>query len=290
MKNRISLTYKGLNRYRKLFQISVLLFFVAVPFLLLVNSRCIIGNLYSIRIFGLDIADPTMVLQTILLSKEFYLPLIVMALIPLILAAIFGRVFCSWMCPYNSLLELGESKTLIKILRKIGLRKRQKANNKNPKAAYYYIATIFFFIIAVIIGFPLIGFLSFPGIISSQMAAVILGTGIGLEIILFIFVFMIEFLTGKRFWCKYMCPVGVVLSLTRNKKTLRVVHDPDKCVRNESSGPCSLSCPLNLEPKEISAYPYCFNCGRCVKACEQTGNKALSLNFGNKKIISVENK
>lgn len=283
MKNRKLLTYKGLNRYRKLFQISVLLFFVAVPFLLLVDSRCIIGNLYSIRIFGLDIADPTMVLQTVLLSKEFYLPLIVMTIIPLILAAIFGRVFCSWMCPYNSLLELGESKTLIKTLRKIGLRKKQKVTNKNPKAVYYYIATIFFFIIAVIIGFPLIGFLSFPGIISSQMAAVILGAGIGLEITLFIFVFLIEFLTGKRFWCKYMCPVGVVLSLVRNKKTLRVVHDLEKCDCKGTGDPCSSSCPLNLDPKEINAYPYCFNCGRCVKTCEQTGNKALSLKFGHKK-------
>ena len=284
MKTKNGFTYNRLNKYRRAFQLFVLLFLIAVPLLILLDVREIVGNLYSIRIFGLDIADPAMVLQTIVLSKEFYISLIIMALIPLILATIFGRVFCSWMCPYNSLLEFFENKKVKKLMRKIGLGGKRNLYNTNPKPIYFYAFTIIFYATTLIVSFPIIGFLSFPGIISSQIAAAILGLSIGLELSLFAVVFMIEILTWKRFWCKYVCPVGVVLSLVKNKKTLRVIHDPEKCNCKGTTEPCSISCPMDLDPKEKNLYPFCFNCGKCIKACEQTGNGALFLSFGNKKV------
>ncbi|MDZ7767540.1 MAG: hypothetical protein U5K00_24505 [Melioribacteraceae bacterium] len=68
--------YRNLNKYRKAIQIFSLLFLIAIPVLILLDIRYIVGNLYSISFWDFDIVDPSMVIQTIVLSKEFYLPLI----------------------------------------------------------------------------------------------------------------------------------------------------------------------------------------------------------------------
>ena len=66
--------YKKLNIVRKTVQLFTLLFLFAIPILILFEVRFIIGNLYSISIGGLDITDPSMVLQNILLSRWFMCP------------------------------------------------------------------------------------------------------------------------------------------------------------------------------------------------------------------------
>ncbi|MBL1211821.1 MAG: 4Fe-4S binding protein [Ignavibacteriae bacterium] len=272
--------YIKLNKYRKAMQVFSLLFLIAVPILILLDIRYIIGNLYSISIWEIDIVDPSMVIQTIILSKEFYIPLIIAAIIPIALALIFGRVFCSWMCPYNTLLELLELRSIKRIQRK--LFKRKKSKNKNPRTYIYW--TIFSVIIisTLLIGLPIFTWFSMPGIISSEIFAAIIGLGIGIDLLIFGIIFLSEVVLGNRYWCKYVCPVGASLSLFRTKYTMKITYNESVCDCAAYAEPCAGNCPLNLRPKEKMLYPYCFNCGRCIKVCEQTGNQALTFAFTDK--------
>lgn len=273
--------YKTLNKYRKWVQILSLLFLVTVPVLILLDIRYIIGTLYSISFWDLDIVDPSMVIQTIVLSKEFYIPLLIAAIIPVLLALIFGRVFCSWMCPYNTLLELLELRAVRNMRRK--LFKRKKHKNKNPRSFIYWTIFAVIVVFTFLIGLPVFTWISMPGIISSEIFAIIVGLGIGIDSILFGVIFLSEVIIGKRYWCKYICPVGATLSLFRTKYTMKISYDESICDCPPKSEPCALNCPLNLTPKEKMIYPYCFNCGRCIEMCERTGNRALSFAFvGNK--------
>lgn len=269
--------YKNLNKFRKAVQIFSLLFLIAIPILILFEIRHIIGNMYSISFWDLDIVDPSMLIQTIVLSKEFYMPLFIAAIVPFVLAFIFGRVFCSWMCPYNTLLELLELRWLKKIQRNIFNRKRK--SNVNPKPYVYWITYAVLILITLVIGIPLFTWISMPGIISSEIFSAIIGLGIGVSSIVFVIVFIAEVIIGKRYWCKYFCPVGATLALFKTKYTMHINHDADICDCAASAEPCGNDCPLELNPKEKNLYPYCFNCGRCIKVCEITGNKALSFSF-----------
>lgn len=273
--------YKNLNKYRKAIQIFSLLFLVAIPVLILLDIRYIVGNMYSISFWDLDIVDPSMVIQTIVLSKEFYIPLLIAAIIPIALALIFGRVYCSWMCPYNTLLELLELKSIKRIQRKIFNRKKRK--NENPRTFIYWIIFSVITISTLIIGLPFFTWLSMPGIISSEIFAIIIGFNVGIDLLLFGIIFSSEVIIGRRYWCKYICPVGATLALFKSKYSMKINYNENACDCAAYAEPCASNCPLNLRPKEKMLYPYCFNCGRCIKVCEQTGNSALTFSFSENK-------
>lgn len=274
--------YNKLNFYRKAAQIFSLAFLVSVPILVVNEFYSVIGNLYSITIFGIDIVDPAMALQTTLLSREFIEVLIIGIILPIVLALILGKVFCSWMCPFNTLSEYWQIVT-----KKIFMARAKKSKSKvleiNPNPWIYWGILIFFFVLTIILDFPLITFLSAPGIISAEISHYIMGMGLGLEIFIVLGIIFIEGIIFKRYWCKYVCPVGGVLSVFRTPKTLRINHNEGACSCAANAEPCSRSCPLDLSPKRDNLYPYCYNCGLCIKTCEVTGFGALSFGFGKNK-------
>jgi ferredoxin-type protein NapH len=266
--------YKKLNFYRKLTQVLTLLFFLIIPVLLLLDFRKVIGNLYSITIFGFDIVDPAMAIQTFILTGNFFIPMIIGIILPVVIAFIFGRVFCSWVCPYNTIAEF-----LTKISNKFFNYRKKPGKNINPKPYYYWTILGLIIFLTLLIGFPFLSFLSAPGIITAQMASIILGMGVGLEIAAVGLIWILEVITKKRFWCKYVCPVGAVLSIFRTPNTMKVAYNSTECKCGLNVEPCAYNCPLDLSPKEIYLYPYCNNCGLCLRACERTGNQAVYFTF-----------
>lgn len=271
--------YKKLNFYRKVVQIFSLLFLIIIPVLVMNGIYNIIGNMYSFTIFGVDIVDPAMAIQTTILSMDLTYVVLAGVIIPIVLALFFGKVFCSWMCPFNTLSEYWQILTK-KIFRKRYRRSRLKNYGKNPKAVYYWIILLSLFAMSILLGFPLITFLSAPGIISSEIAHIIMGMGAGLELLIFLSIIFVEGLFFKRYWCKYICPVGGILSVFRFKNTLHIEVNEKNCTCASNVEPCSFNCPFDLSPKKGNIYPFCFNCGQCIKTCEKTGNNALKFSFG----------
>ncbi len=271
--------YHRLNRYRKIVQISSLLFFMAIPLLCKSGIHLFLGTLYSLTIGKLSIADPLMVLQTLLLRREIYLPLLLAAVLPLVVALLLGRVFCSWVCPQNTLSEWIDGLEK-RFFRKRWRQKHHYTLGKNPPAYHYWLIFSFLLLSMAILGFPLLAYLSAPGLITSFFSQAILGQGIGLEIFLVLFIFALEAVLFRRFWCKYGCPVGAFLALFRTRKTLSVQFRENYCDCKPGTTPCYTACPLHLAPKQVETlYPYCYNCGLCVSFCENAG-RALSLGFG----------
>ena len=265
-----------LHVFRRIVQVCTIVFIVLVPFLNKQGYHGIIGTFYSISFGALDIVDPALLLQSILLTKSFYLPLIIAAIIPIILAALFGKVFCSWGCPFNFISELSE------LLRKKA-RKIYFLKNVNPKKRNYWIVYVSIFLVIMITGVPLITFISMPGLITSQIADGIMFKTIGIEIFLVLIILIIEVVFAPRFWCKYACPVGATLALFHNKRSLRISYNSKNCAICELAKDrvCNISCPLNLNPRGNDIYPYCYNCMECVDICQKNG-KALNISYNKK--------
>jgi ferredoxin-type protein NapH len=259
-----------LHELRRAVQITVVLFFIAVPILNVMGINIILGSLYSISIGHLDIVDPALVIQHILLVKELPAAMLIGAVIPLVLAILLGKVFCGWGCPYNLIAEYGGK------LRHKFRPESINTQNRNPLPQNYWIVYGAILLILAIAGIPLITYISLPGLISVQMADLFFLGTVGIELLLVPAILLIEVFTAPRFWCRFACPVGATLGLVRSKRTLRVHFDTDKCTCVPEKFPCNNSCPVHLNPRKPGIYPYCYNCGECVDTCRHYG-KALIL-------------
>ncbi|OQX82527.1 hypothetical protein B6D60_12085 [candidate division KSB1 bacterium 4484_87] len=270
--------YRHLKLLRRSVQIAILLLMIAIPILNRHQINFVIGTFYSISIGHLDFADPTIVLQTILLHKSIYLPLLLAGILPLIIAMIFGRIFCSWMCPFNAMAEF-----IYWLRYKIkGRKARNLKEVPNPRQYPFWISFGISTSILMVFGIPLFTYVSAPGIISSQIADLLFSSELGLEVLLIFIILLIEFLFSRRLWCKYFCPIGIFLSLFRYKHTMQVQFDESKCIGNEKSSPCNAVCQFKLNPKKAGTFPFCHNCGDCVNICQNKYGKALSFSFHKK--------
>ena len=267
--------YKNLNLYRVIVQTIAFLFIILVPFLVFVGYREIIGNYYSFTIFGLEIADPAVSLQAMLLKKQIFIPILIAVIVPILVALLFGRVFCSWACPYSALQDF-----LDFLLRKFFNRKtNRKPDSNNPDSKWYWSILSIFLIIVLVLSIPIITFTSFPGIISINFYYLFIGISLSFEFFIVLVILALEVYLSNRFWCKFICPVGAVLAIFRTKYTMKIVFNKDNCDCGGAFSPCNMSCPLNLNPKDDNLYPHCLNCGKCLKSCERTGSGALEFKF-----------
>ena len=270
--------YKHLNRYRRLIQILSVLFIFIVPLLNKAGIHAIIGTFYSVSIGQLDIVDPALVLQNLLLTKEIHFPLLLAGIIPLVITLFFGKIFCSWICPFNLLAEFADK------LRKKIRPKTIRAKNQNAKPQYYWLVFGSIISVAAVSGIPVITLTSMPGLISGQVADLIFYGAVGMELSIVLLILLLEVFFWPRFWCKYACPVGAVLALLRGKNTLAIQYDAHICANNcpvnlKKVSLCNAACPLQLNPRQKGIYPYCYNCGACIEACFNKGGKSIWFTF-----------
>lgn len=276
VKNNKSYILTHLHVFRRIVQIGTIIFIILVPFLNQQGYHGIIGTFYSISFGALDILDPALLLQSIILTKSFYLPLIIAAIIPILIAVLFGKIFCSWGCPFNFLSELAE------LLRK-KVKKTVSVINTNPKARNFWIIYGSILLLVIITGIPIITLISMPGLITAQIADSIMFKTVGIELLFVLIILLTEVLLAPRFWCKYACPVGATLSLFHTKRSLRINYNSKHCsncavVRDSV---CNVTCPLNLDPRGDDIYPYCYNCMECIDIC-QKNDQALNISFNKK--------
>lgn len=76
----------------------------------------------------------------------------------------------------------------------------------------------------------------------------------------------------SRFWCRYLCPMGGLLSLF-NRASLFGLRLGEACTR---CGVCTRSCPMGIVPHREINSPDCIKCGECVPSCP---TRALSIGF-----------
>lgn len=231
------------------------------------------GTLVGSRFLGFHMIDPFVSLQYIAANKAFPVNLTIGTITIILLYLVFGRAFCSWVCPYGLISELGERLNAKLVMKKI-IRPR-----KQPTHINYLFWGIFLFVCATT------GYLVFELVnVMAVMSRVII-YGIWMAAILALAVFAVEVLYSRRVWCRSICPVGATYGLLNRLSAIKVSYnaDCDKC------GSCKTVCyaPHLLDmiggDKERSVLGTdCLMCGRCVDVCHKD-----TLKFQNrlKKII-----
>ena len=260
-----------LTGWRRLCQSATLALLVALPLLNQRGLTWVNGTLYSLAVGPVWLTDPLIGLQTILTTWTADGVLLLSMLIPIGIALVFGRIFCSWFCPQNTISELADV-----LGRRVGL--RQLCTFKPTPHCRYTILGLL--LVAVpLAGLPLASLLSAPGIISVQTAKLIYEGTVGAELGLIGLIVVAELLLARRLWCNHLCPVGSFLGLFRWRKTLKVVMNEDGDHPCGHCLACAKACQLGLNPLLDRLYPQCHNCGACLDACHDLKGAQKPLRF-----------
>lgn len=273
----------GIKVFRRITQALTILLIIAIPVLNKKGIALVTGTLYSLAIDGIWITDPLSGFQVIISSFSADGILTLSMLIPIVLALVFGRVFCGWMCPQNTISEFFDF-----ISRKIpplppfskGGMGGLQIFNITPSAKPRYAIMILLLASVPLLGFPVANLISAPGIISVQVSKYFYEGVVGFEIGLIGLIVIFEIFFLRRGWCNYVCPVGGFLGLFRFGKTMKVIYTEDTEHVCGGCLECAKACQLGLDPMEGKIYPLCHNCGECIVVCEKIKDKGKPLRFG----------
>lgn len=264
-----------LRTARSIVQISTLGLLFLIPTLNRNGITFITGSLYSLAIGPVWITDPLSGLQATLISLRPDGVLLLSIAVPIAISLLFGRVFCGWVCPQNTLSEIYDY-----IARRI---KIKRPVVQPPSSAPRYVALSISLTAAVILGYPIANLISAPGLISVQIAKFMYEGMFDTELLIISMILVLELFVVRRLWCNYICPVGGLLGLLRTARTMRIVMrlDPNNpCLECRA---CSDTCGLGLDPTAVDISSLCHNCGDCISACADSKGRKGILSFGFKK-------
>jgi DNA-binding NtrC family response regulator len=78
-----------------------------------------------------------------------------------------------------------------------------------------------------------------------------------------------DLLLGRRGWCKYLCPLGRIVSLMSRISVLEMHSNRNVCISRCRVDECvkEKGCPMGLHPTGISNSDHCVLCLDCVRNC-----------------------
>jgi len=221
-----------------------------------------LGMPWAATVLGVATADPLFVLGNALSSRHVSPSLLAALVVPLGIAAIFGKVFCSHLCPMRLAFELGG---LIRGgLLRLGIR-LPHLKSKLRFGGWVLLGAAAGTLLSS--GAIWLFVLPYVGLSASLFMLITAGTTGGLAAVP-VFWLTVDTLLAPGFFCHNLCPQGFVLELFGRFSLLRLKKGgetacPDTCRA------CEQVCPYVLSPREETHLPACDNCGSCVRVCPQ---------------------
>jgi len=220
------------------------------------------GTLSGSRLLGFHLIDPLAAFQVILSSKIIMVNLIIGVTTIFLFYLMFGgRSFCSWICPYHWLAELGEK------IHQIFKKKKIINNHTFDRKIRYYFYTLFL-ILAWVTGYTVFETINPVAIISRF---IVYGPSLMLLWVTALLIF--EIFYSRRAWCRYFCPVGVSYQLIGLVSPLRIKWDKENCSNCKRCQtvclvPHVLTNCINKGASEYVNASACTRCGLCVDICD----------------------
>jgi polyferredoxin len=225
------------------------------------------------------------------------------SIITIVVTILFGRVFCGYMCPLGTIIDQFASLSEVfninqKVFKKIkilplvvlaliltlsvyniGVAMIFDPISLTTRAATIAIASVKAVVSQLSMNLPLSPFAGQEGAFGNGFEqpsfvgsgdTILVSTG---WILLFLGVIISLNLLGKRFWCRYLCPLGGLLGLIGRIPFIRRKVDTEACV---SCMKCAKSCDMQAVTKKGQATDAanCTLCLECVDVCPKNAISA----------------
>lgn len=187
----------------------------------------------------------------------------VVGLIILLLTPFTGRLFCGWLCPVGAIQEV--------LYKLTNSRKKGRAKSVIPDRIHNKLKYLKYLILLmnIVFAYFLIQALYMNACPIISLANIGNSLIIG-AVVLFLFGILSLFV--ERFFCKYLCPYGALMSiLLKVGNMLRIPRimlgiNREKCI---SCSLCSGNCPMQIEVDKESKVSdiNCILCQRCKDKC-----------------------
>ena len=233
-------------------------------------SKELVGSHAASSVFGLPVADPALALGHSLASWST--GMLLGALVPLVVAALLGKVFCSHLCPARLSFEVGQA--VRRGLQKLGV----ELPTWTPKGRY----GAFIFVGGVVASMTSAGavwMLLLPHAAIGISIHLAVGASVTTSLWAYWAVWwLVDCLVSPGTFCRSVCPTGWLLEHAGRLSFLHL----RKRQTSEGAAPCPSSCtqciqacPYGWSPKadddnvSTSVAPGCDHCSACVRACPQ---------------------
>lgn len=243
-----------------------LLFFLSFH----IDMQMLEGTLNGSRLLGFHLIDPFTALEIFAAEHHFHINVIIGSVTLIVFYLLVGgKAYCSWVCPYGFLSEIGERIHQILVRKKI-----IKEHKFNPNIRFIF--WVIFLAAAAIDGYLVFEVINPIGYMSRAITY-----GWSLALVWVLVVLSIEIFYSRRAWCKYVCPVGTTYNMLGWVSATKVQWDMNKC---DHCGACLNACFEEhvlefIKPKhdkertqkgietQLVVNGDCTMCGRCFDVC-----------------------
>jgi polyferredoxin len=235
--------------------------------------------------------DPLLGLSAIVAGRV-WVPRAAWGLVLLAATILFGRFFCSYVCPLGAILDFLDPPLFRRVKR------RPLRSDARLRSVKYVVLVLF--VAAAVVGSSLVYLLDPISLLTRTYTFSLLPPFVGLVNLLLdvvrpvaeamrwmglatlsyaqpvFYMSLITFLIfagivalgrlSPRFWCRYLCPLGALLSLVSPLGRLRRTVGPE-C---PACGACQDACPMGAALDEGGTrVAECIQCRTCVAACPE---------------------
>jgi len=187
---------------------------------------------------------------------------VILLAVTFVLALVFRRSFCGYVCPLGALQEL-----FGRIGKAVwGTRRRPElpATLDRPARWLKYVVLVVFTVwtwtTATLVIRPYDPWVAWMHLSSAEVwAEFAIGVGV-------LVVSLLGSIVYERFFCKYLCPMGGFLGAISRFSLFKVRREASTCIDCKA---CDKACPVNITVSEVETVesPECINCNECVNAC-----------------------
>lgn len=245
-------------------------------------ASTLMGSSWAFEAFGVRFTDPLGALESMLAGRHAPRVLWLGLILPLALTLVFGRVFCSWLCPVGTLLELFDG--LRRLLKRLGM----KPGRTHLWSGDKFLILAVGLALTLSLGLPLLGSFYPPALFGREVesgfavffdageagASGLTAAGLSLASWFLLGIVFVELVFAPRMWCRALCPGGALYALFGWLRPVRVRLEKATCT---DCGDCTVACGMGLDPMHDHMGIDCDNCGVCIASCPEG---SLSLGIG----------
>lgn len=182
----------------------------------------------------------------------------------ILMSLVFGKSFCSWLCPIGFLSELVGDFGEKFFKRRLKLPKFLDYPLRSLK--YLMLGFLIYSVIFLMSGLALKAFLDSPYNMVSDVKMYYFFADISQTALIVIAVLFVLSILIRNFWCRFLCPYGALLGIASLLSPNKIQRTAQSCI---DCGLCNKACPSFIKVDSVKTVwsDECTACLNCVDVC-----------------------